>query len=131
MKTKSLAEQKGIARDIFKLHPKANKLAITSDGTGFIVDNSDNAAKNHAKNNSYDKELKIEYFTRDEIMQEDAPKADGGKPKTADELIADINAADTAEAIEAIRDAEANGKNRTTVIAAADKRIFELSKADE
>lgn len=60
-------DQKAVAADIFKRYPKSNKVSVASDGQAFITDESDAAAKNHAKNNRYGKELDLTKFTRDGI----------------------------------------------------------------
>ncbi|MEI8087643.1 MAG: hypothetical protein WCG93_15645, partial [Paludibacter sp.] len=58
-------EQKAIAVDILKRYPKAQKVSVASDGQAFITDEGDSAAKNHANNNRYGKELELTPFTRD------------------------------------------------------------------
>lgn len=124
MKTLSKEERKAVAADIFKRYNKAEKVAVTSDGMAFIVDDSDNAVKNHAKNNRYKKELEYNTFTRESIEQTAKP-ADKGK-KTVKELVADIEAATEVAAVEALLAAENEGEKRKGVIEAADKRIKEL-----
>ena len=123
MKTYNSEEQKAVAADIFGRYPKANKVAVTSDGTGFIVDEGENAVKNHAKNNTYKKELSIAYFTRDEI---DAVTPAKGA-STAEALIAAISQAESAEAVEAIKASEEAGKKRASVINAAVAKLTELN----
>lgn len=125
MKTKSKAEKKQIAADIFKRYPKVQKVAVTSDGMAFITDENQIAVKNHAKKNRYKKELSIEHFRRDE-MNIDAYE----KSKTAKDLIADIEAATELAAVEAILTAENESEKRKTVIEAAEKRINELKEAE-
>ncbi len=125
MKTKSKEQKKAIAADVFGRYPKAQKVAVTSDGMAFITDENEIAVKNHANKNRYGKELTISHFRREEM---DSDKSD--KPKTAKELIAEIEAANTVEAVEAILKAENEGEKRKTVIEAAEKRINELKEAE-
>ncbi len=118
-----------VAKEVFGKYPNAKKVAVVSDGQAFIIDNGDAAAKNHAKNNIYGKELSVVTFLRDDVMQKaKGNKADGKTDKkTAAELIADIETAETIEAVKAIL-----GKDkRTTVVAAAKKRISELKEDTE
>jgi hypothetical protein len=116
METLSKEKQQEIALEIFKRYPKAQKVAVTSDGQAFIADNGDSAAKNHAKNNQYKKELEITVFMRD------SEGNDKTKRKTAAELISEIEAAETEETINEIL----NGETRTTVINAAQKKLETL-----
>lgn len=118
LKVLSKDEQKEVAKDIMKRYPKAHKVIVASDGQAFISDESDAAAKNHSKVNSYGKELKLEAFTRDDFEA----KAEKEK-KTADDVIALIEAAETAEAVNEL----AAGDTRKTVIAAAKKMIETLN----
>ncbi len=112
-----------VAQEIFEKYPKAKKVTVASDGQAFIIDNGDAAAKNHAKNNIYGKELSLVTFLRDDVMQEKKQTPEAGK-KTAAELIAEIEKAKAAEAVNAIL-----GKDkRAAVIAAAEKRIQEIEK---
>jgi hypothetical protein len=60
-------DQKAVATDIFKHYPKSQKVSVASDGQAFITDEGEGAAKNHAKNNRYGKELDLTPFTRDGI----------------------------------------------------------------
>lgn len=122
MKTYNSEELKAIAKDIFSRYPNAQKVAVTSDGMAFITDEGENAVKNHAVNNVYKKELKITSFTREEF--EDSK---GQNPSKAEDLIALIQAATTAEEVEAIRIEEAAGKNRITVINAATEKLNSLN----
>jgi len=122
MKTKNAEEIKAIAADIFSRYPKANKVAVTDDGTAFITDESDIAVKNHAKKNPSGKELGITNFLREDAKEENG--------ETAATLIDKIKAAKTAEEVEAIKTAEASAKNRTSVIKAAEARIKELTKTE-
>lgn len=111
-------EQIEVAKDIFNRYPKANKVIVASDGQAFIADESSNAAKNHATNNAYGKELKLETFTRDEIEVKTTAVS-------AVELIQLIESAETVEAIEAIIASD----TRKTVLAAAAKKIETLKTA--
>lgn len=122
MKTYNSEELKVIAKDIFSRYPNAQKVAVTSDGMAFITDEGENAVKNHAVNNVYKKELKITSFTREEL--EDSK---GQKPSKAEDLIALILALTTAEEVEAIKNEEAAGKNRKTVIDAATEKLNSLN----
>lgn len=114
---------KAVAVEVFERYKDVQKVSVASDGQAFIVDNGDAAAKNHAKNNAYGKELSVVTFLRDEVVQEkkQTPKAD---KKTAAELIAEIEKAETEEAVNTVL-----GKDkRATVLAAAEKRIAELKE---
>ena len=123
LKVLSKDEQKEVAKDILKRYPKAYKVIVASDGQAFISDESDAAAKNHSKVNAYGKELKLEAFTRDDFEA----KAEGSKEqKKADEVIALIEAAETAEAVNEL----AAGDTRKTVISAVAKKL-ETFKAAE
>ena len=123
LKVLSKDEQKEVAKDVLKQYPQAHKVIVASDGQAFIADNGDAAAKNHAKVNRYGKELKLETFTRDDFeIKSEASK----ERKTADEVIALIEAAETAEAVNEL----AAGDARKTVIAAAVKKL-ETFKAAE
>jgi len=127
MKTYSKDEQKAIAADVFKRYNKAKKVAVTSDGTAFIVDESENAVKNHAKKNIHKKELAIAYFYRDETVSDVETVKSEKSANTAEALIAAIAQAESAEAVEAIKTAETSGKNRKSVIEAADAKLTELN----
>ncbi len=122
MKTKNKEELKAIAADVFKRYPKAQKVAVTSDGMAFITDENELSVKNHAVNNRYEKELSITHFKRDEMEGADAPK-------TANELIDEINAAKEVEVVEAILKSEVGGKNRKTVVEAANAKLEALKTA--
>lgn len=124
MKTLSKEEKKAVAADIFKRYNKAQKVAVTSDGMAFIVDENDIAVKNHSKNNRYKKELEYSTFTRESVEQTTKP-ADKSK-KTVKELVADIEAATEVAAVEALLAAENEGEKRKGVIEAAEKKIKEL-----
>ncbi|MCT4644368.1 MAG: hypothetical protein N4A74_05215 [Carboxylicivirga sp.] len=136
MKTKSKEQKKAIAADIFGRYPKAQKVAVTSDGMAFITDENEIAVKNHANKNRYGKELTISHFRRDELEEEvkaskkaKTTPSKGDDTKTAKELIAEIEAAKEVKAVEAILKAENNGEKRKTVLEAAEKRINELKEA--
>lgn len=126
MKTKNKQELQVIAGQVFARYKTAKKVALTSDGMAFIVDESENAVKNHSKNNRYKKELTITYFTRDEIEGETTNVG----TKTAEELINEIGAAETADVVNAILEAETKGKKRKTVLEAGEKRIEEIKKPE-
>lgn len=82
MKTLNKEELKAVATDIFGRYPKAEKVAVTSDGMAFITDEGENAVQNHSKRNTSGKELKITQFTRDEVAKKPeagSKKAEGKK----------------------------------------------------
>lgn len=122
MKTLNKEELKAVAADVFKRYKKAQKVAVTSDGMAFITDEGENAVRNHSLHNRHKKELQITRFNRDNFQSEPTIK----KAKTADELIAEIEDAETVTTVEHIRDSETKGKGRKTVLDAADARIDEL-----
>lgn len=122
METKNKQEKKAIAADIFKRYPKAQKVAVTSDGTAFITDENEIAVKNHSVKNRYKKELSISRFKRDEMEDDKSSKKD----KTAKELIAEIEALQEIAEVGKILNAEKEGEKRKTVLEAAEKRINEL-----
>lgn len=125
MKTLSNDQLKAKAADVFSRYNKAKKVAVTSDGTVFITDESENAVINHSKRNRYGKELKIHRFTRDEVVSNDSEDE-----KTASDLIAEIEAATDVAVVEAILSEEDAGKKRKTVLKAAEKRLKELKPAE-
>jgi hypothetical protein len=138
------------AKDVFQRYPKANKIAITSDGQAFIVDVSENAVKNHATRNRHKKELEIFRFNRDAVMAETPASRDAdskgnktkktstpSKPKTVEEQMAAIKDAKTIEAVEVVLNEEKAGGKRVTVIKAAQDKlellkppVFENSNID-
>ena len=109
--------QKAVAVDIFKRYPKAQNVSVASDGQAFITDESDSAAKNHAKVNRYGKKLSLTPFTRDELDEKQPVQ------KTALEVIALIEAAKTGEEVATI----AEGDTRKTVLAAVAKKLETLN----
>lgn len=111
-----------IAQEVFGLYPKAKKVIVSSDGQAFVVDEGDAAAKNHALNNKYGKELALKTFLRDDAIQKS--KKDG--KKKAAELIAEIEASETVDAVNAIL----GNDERVAVKEAAEKRIAELQDAN-
>lgn len=113
-------ELKERAKVVFENYPKAQKIAATTDGECFIVDESDMHVKNHARKNIYGKELDIKFFTRDEVVG-------GESVKTAKELIAAIKGAETVEAVQTIIDEENAGAKRRSVLEAGEKRIETLN----
>lgn len=127
MKTKNKEELREIAKGIFTRYPKAQKVACTSDGMAFIVDEGEHAVKNHARKNRYSKELSIHTFLRDEVVAA-KPKNSGSESgdKYANDLIAEIEAAKDAEAVNVILEAENKGKKRTTVIEVAEAKLKSL-----
>ncbi len=126
LKTKNKEELTAIAKEVFKRYPKAENVAVTSDGTAFITDNGLAAAKNHSVKNVYGKKLTITEFNRDELVGSKA-KTD---TKTAKELIAEINAeAATVDSVAAIIAAEKAGENRKTVLEAGNAKLESLKAA--
>ena len=117
-----MSELKKTADNIFKCFPNENKVFVTSDGQAFL---NESHAKNHAKNNRTGKELKLETFLR-----EDEKKLNGDLPTAAADLITLINASTEIEKVQAILDAENKGGKRSTVIAAANTKIAELTKPE-
>lgn len=115
-------KMKDIAQEVFEQYPKANKVAVTSDGQAFIADDSDVAAKNHAQNNIYGKELLLEVFLR----ETEDENADNYKPTLAADLIAAIEIAETVDNVISIL----GDDKRKTVKAAAEKRIAEIQEAN-
>ena len=125
LKTKNKEEVKEIAKGIFERYPRANSVAVTSDGTAFITDESDIAVRSHSTKNRYGKKLAITEFLREEF---DKPKkSESDKPKTAKDLIAEINAdGATVESVAAIIAAEKAGEQRKTVLEAANAKLETL-----
>ena len=70
---------------------------------------------------------KLEKFER--AAEKEAVEVPTVKPATAESLIANAKSIATIEMAELGKDVEAKGKNRTTVIAAFDERIAELTAA--
>lgn len=70
---------------------------------------------------------KLEKFERS--VKSESEEVETVKPKNAETLIAEIPNIQTIELAELGKDIESKGKNRTTVIAAYDKRIEELTAA--
>ncbi len=112
-----------IAKEVFERFPKAKKVAVVSDGQAFIIDDGDAAAKNHANNNIYGKELSLGTFLRDDVMTKESKKHE----KTAGELVDEIEKATT---IEAVKDILGDSEYKT-VQKAAKKRISEIEEAQE
>ena len=117
-------DKKAVAVDIFGRYPKAQKVSVASDGQAFITDDGDAAAKNHAKNNRYKKELELTPFTRDGLTEKEATSAPD--KKTAAELIKLIEAATTADEVNAI----AEGDKRATVVAAVTAKLETLKSVE-
>lgn len=120
---KQIGKQKmeEIAKEVFSIYKDVGKIAIASDGQAFIVDNGDAAAKNHAKNNIYGKELTLKTFLREDVITNNS-----GKIGKAVDVIAEIEQAETIDAVNLLLD---NDK-RKTVIESATKRIEEIKSAD-
>lgn len=70
---------------------------------------------------------KLEKFER--AAEKEAVEVPTVKPATAESLIANAKSIATIDMAELGKDVEAKGKNRTTVIAAFDERIAELTAA--
>lgn len=126
MKTLSQDELKAKAAEVFKGYKRAQKVAVTSDGMAFIIDDGTNAVINHSKKNRYGKELKITEFTRDDIEGSDS----GSTDKTSKAWIAEIEATTDVAFLESLIADEKKGKNRKTVIEAAEKKLNELKPAE-
>ena len=132
MKTLSKAECEKIANEVFEGYPRVNKVIVTSDGQAFISDTSDMAAKNHANNNRYKKELALYTFLRPDkdVSTALAKGAGSDKPTPADELLLQIEKAQTTEEVEAILNAEQGIKKpRKSVVDAATKKLETLKTA--
>lgn len=127
MKTLNIQEKKAVAVDIFTRYPQSKKVAVTSDGQAFIVDEQDINAKHHAKHNRFKKELTIETFTRDETMK-DVSTSEGVLPTKSEDLLKMIAESTTVESVEAIKSAEESGKKRTSVLSAAHAKIEMLKQ---
>lgn len=125
MKTYDNTELKEIAIDIFNRYPKSQKISVTSDGQAFITDEGDNSVKNHSVKNGTGKVLAIVEFTREECIKVEATK------QTVKE-ITEVLATATIDEANAIKEAEAKGENRSTVIKACEKRVknIEASEAE-
>jgi len=117
-----MSEFKKIADGVFKRFENENKVFVTSDGQAFL---NESHAKNHAVKNRTGKELKLETFLR-----EDEKNPSGDLPTAAADLIVLINAATEIEKVQTILDAENKGGKRSTVIAAAEKKITELTNPE-
>lgn len=128
LKIKDKEELSVIAKSIFDRYRSAKNVAVTSDGTAFITDENDLAVKNYSANNRYGKKLAITEFTRDDFASKES-KGSGDK-KTAKELIAEIEAAATVEAVAVIVEAEKAGEKRKTVLEAADAKLKSLKTAE-
>lgn len=70
-----------IAADIFSHYPKAMNVAVTEDGQAFITDESDAAARNHAREKRYKQPLRIGYFRREELEQKPKANSDSDRKK--------------------------------------------------
>lgn len=112
------------AGDVFRRFPKENKVFVTSDGQAFF---DETHAKNHATNNRRGNVLKIETFLRSEIIV-DAVKIE---KMSAKDMLAQIAAAESVEAVTALSEAEKAGENRKSVIEASEKKIADLLKTKE
>lgn len=121
MKIFNKEEIKAVAADIFGRYPKADKVAVTADGTAFITNDGDQAAKNHSLKNASGKELQITNFTRDQFSND---AADNGLT----DLFAAVKAAETVEALTALLEAEKAGENREKAIKAIDGKLNKLAK---
>lgn len=85
MKTLNKEELMAVAADIFGRYPKAEKVAVTSDGMAFITDEGENAVQNHSKRNTSGKELKITPFTRGEVVLKVGESKKTAEPKKGTE----------------------------------------------
>ena len=116
MKTKE--ELQAIAEDIFKRYPDKDKVFVSADGQAFF---EEHAAKNHGLKNRSGKEIEITTFLR-KVDKSDVSQ------KNVKEVMAEILAATTINAVQTILNTEKEGENRKTVTEAAEKRIAELQK---
>lgn len=119
-KTYSKAELEKKAQAVFKDYPKANKVFATTDGQFFL---DENRANLHAGAKG-----KVIEISNDGTDEDNADNSN--KPKSAEALINEAKTIETIEAVEAAKEVEAKGKNRSTVIAAYDARIEELKSAE-
>lgn len=111
-----------VAQDVFVRYKKVDKVYVTADGQAFT---ECAFAKNHAKKNRTGKELSVETFLRSEV------KSTTTTAKTAEELIADINAATEVELVTKVLETEeAAKKPRKSVVEAAKAKIEELTKTE-
>lgn len=135
LKIKNKEQLLDIAKGIFKSNKKVQKVAVTTDGMPFIIDQSEGAVKNHANNNRYKKELTIHRFIRDEVMSKGidyqaTSKASTDGP-TAKELIVQLKDCDLLTATAILNAEKERESTRSTVIKAAEERVSELTNNDE
>jgi hypothetical protein len=114
-----MSDLKAIAKDVFVHFPDVNKVYVTSDGQAFL---EEAYARNHAVRNRTSKELKLDTFLREELEKE--------PEKTAGQWIEVIASATEVKDVQAILANEKTGKNRKSIIEAAEKRIAELTKSE-
>lgn len=76
MRKYSKEQIREIAADVFGRYPKAMNVMVTEDGQAFITDDSDAAARNHAREKCYKQPLRIENFRREDM--EEKPKEKSG-----------------------------------------------------
>lgn len=119
-KTYSKAELEKKAQEVFKNYPKAKKVFATTDAQFFL---DQNRANLHA--GAKGKVIEVV----NDVIEEDTQDT-SIKPKSAEALINEAKSIETIEAVEAAKEVEAKGKNRSTVIAAYDARIDELKPAE-
>lgn len=81
MRKYSKEQIREIAADVFSRYPKAMNVAVTEDGQAFITDESDAAARNHAREKRYKQPLRIENFRREDVEEKLKEMADNGKKK--------------------------------------------------
>lgn len=81
MRKYSKEQMREIAADVFGRYPKAMSVAVTEDGQAFITDESDAAARNHAREKRYKQPLRIENFRREDLEEKPEEKSGGGKKK--------------------------------------------------
>lgn len=112
------SKMKKEAESVFERYPNADTVHVTSDGQSFF---DKVYAQNHAAPQKGRKELDLETFRREQK---------GEELKNAKTLIAEINAAETVEAVTAIKTAETNAGKRKSVLEACDKKIVELNAAN-
>lgn len=81
MRKYSKEQIREIAADVFGRYPKAMNVAVTEDGQAFITDESDAAARNHAREKRYKQPLQIENFRREDVEEKPKEKSGSGKEK--------------------------------------------------
>lgn len=84
MRKYSKEQIREIAADVFGRYPKAMNVAVTEDGQAFITDESDAAARNHAREKRYKQPLRISSFRREDLEEKPKEKNDSGRKEKED-----------------------------------------------